>query len=63
MSTIINKYNFTKQLVQVLRYMEQLIVEETEDIRSGYTIIFQFKTNPFFENTEVSYFQRDIFIL
>ena len=34
--------------------MEQLIVEETEDIRSGYTIIFQFKTNPFFENTEVS---------
>jgi len=38
---------------EVLRYMEQLIVEETEDIRSGYTIIFQFKTNPFFENTEL----------
>ena len=37
--------------VQVLRYMTQLKVEETEDIRSGYKIVFEFKTNPFFENT------------
>ena len=33
--------------------MTQLTVEETEDIRSGYKIIFEFKTNPFFENTQL----------
>jgi len=38
---------------EVLKYMVQLDVTETEDIRSGYSIIFQFKTNPFFENTEL----------
>jgi len=38
---------------EVLRYMTQLSVEETEDIRSGYKIIFEFKTNPFFENTQL----------
>jgi len=38
---------------EVLRYMTQLKVEETEDIRSGYKIVFEFKTNPFFENTEL----------
>jgi len=38
---------------EVLRYMTQLAVEETEDIRSGYKIIFEFKTNPFFENTQL----------
>lgn len=38
---------------EVLRYMTQLTVEETEDIRSGYKIIFEFKTNPFFENSQL----------
>jgi len=38
---------------EVLRYLTQLTVEETDDIRSGYKIIFQFKTNPFFENTQL----------
>lgn len=38
---------------EVLRYMTQLSVEETEDIRSGYKIIFEFKTNPFFENKQL----------
>ncbi|XP_035895418.1 protein SET [Anopheles stephensi] len=33
-----------------LQYLEKLEVEEFEDIKSGYRILFHFEENPFFEN-------------
>ncbi|XP_052888286.1 protein SET isoform X1 [Anopheles moucheti] len=34
-----------------LQYLEKLEVEEFEDIKSGYRILFHFEENPFFDNT------------
>ncbi|XP_040156357.1 protein SET [Anopheles arabiensis] len=34
-----------------LQFLEKLEVEEFEDIKSGYRILFHFEENPFFENT------------
>ena len=33
-----------------LKHMNKLEVEEYEDIKSGFKIIFFFETNPYFEN-------------
>jgi len=33
-----------------LKYLSNFYVEECEDIKNGYKIIFKFDTNPYFEN-------------
>lgn len=33
-----------------LQYMQNLLVDEFEDIKNGYKIIFKFDSNPYFEN-------------
>jgi len=36
---------------KILEYLESLIVKESEDIKSGYKIIFTFASNPYFKNS------------
>ncbi|PKA59448.1 hypothetical protein AXF42_Ash016471 [Apostasia shenzhenica] len=39
---------------KILKHLTYLDVEESKDLKSGYTITFNFDTNPFFEDTKLS---------
>jgi template-activating factor I len=43
----------TERDEEALRYLKNIEVQEFEDIKSGYRIIFEFSQNPFFENDKI----------
>lgn len=57
-TTLMNNAQFAELLSEedetALQYLENVTVEEYEDVRSGYTITFYFKTNPYFTNDSLS---------
>ncbi|KAH0451158.1 hypothetical protein IEQ34_018457 [Dendrobium chrysotoxum] len=39
---------------KIFKYLSSLDVEDSKDLKSGYTITFNFSTNPYFEETKLS---------
>ncbi|XP_020586704.1 NAP1-related protein 1-like [Phalaenopsis equestris] len=39
---------------KIFKYLSSLEVEDSKDLKSGYTITFNFSTNPYFEETKLS---------
>ncbi|KAJ0099958.1 hypothetical protein Patl1_21922 [Pistacia atlantica] len=39
---------------KIFKYMHSLDVEDFEDVKSGYSITFNFRENPYFENTKLT---------
>lgn len=39
---------------KILRYLDSLDVEDFKDVKSGYSIIFNFNQNPYFEQTKLT---------
>lgn len=39
---------------KVFKYLESLDVEDFKDVKSGYSISFNFRTNPYFEDTKLT---------
>lgn len=46
-------FNYSNNSVALNPWTRQVNVEDYDDIKSGYRIIFQFDDNPYFTNTEV----------
>ncbi|KAL3638034.1 NAP1-related protein 2 [Castilleja foliolosa] len=38
----------------IFKYLNNLEVEDSKDVKSGYSIAFKFKPNPYFEDTKIS---------
>ncbi|KAL0332066.1 UNVERIFIED_CONTAM: NAP1-related protein 2 [Sesamum calycinum] len=43
-----------EELEKIFKYLDSLEVEDFKDPRKGYCITFNFKANPYFENTELT---------
>lgn len=44
----------TEEDQKVFKYLDSLEVEDFKDVKSGYSIIFNFKENPYFEDTKLT---------
>ncbi|KAH7683884.1 template-activating factor I protein [Dioscorea alata] len=44
----------TEEDQKVFRYLVSIDVEDSKDVKSGYSIIFNFSPNPFFEDTKLT---------
>eukprot|EP00252_Welwitschia_mirabilis_P016261 TRINITY_DN3587_c0_g1_i1.p1 TRINITY_DN3587_c0_g1~~TRINITY_DN3587_c0_g1_i1.p1 ORF type:complete len:254 (+),score=81.04 TRINITY_DN3587_c0_g1_i1:284-1045(+) len=44
----------TEEDQKVFKYLQSLDVEDSKDVKSGYTITFTFRPNPYFEDTKLS---------
>ncbi|XP_022889833.1 NAP1-related protein 2-like [Olea europaea var. sylvestris] len=44
----------TEEDQKIFKYLTTLVVEESKDLKSGYSITFNFKPNPYFEDTKLT---------
>ncbi|XAR51747.1 hypothetical protein NMG60_11006466 [Bertholletia excelsa] len=45
---------FTEEDSKIFKYLDSLDVEDFKDVKSGYLITFNFKSNPYFEDTKLT---------